>query len=74
MKSFSTATVLSFLVATSFMSNVAVAVPVESSSDGTPARLVKRQGPAPNPISDSVLDGAGQLLGNILGNVPTGSS
>ncbi|KAF8740886.1 hypothetical protein AX14_006953 [Amanita brunnescens Koide BX004] len=40
MKFFSTATVLRFLVTISLMSNVAVAVPVESSS----ARLVQRQG------------------------------
>ncbi|KAF8731261.1 hypothetical protein AX14_004963, partial [Amanita brunnescens Koide BX004] len=43
MKFVSTAAVLGFLVTIGFMSNVAVAVPVESSSDGAPARLVERQ-------------------------------
>ncbi|KAF8704489.1 hypothetical protein AX14_013946 [Amanita brunnescens Koide BX004] len=44
MKFFSTTVVLSFLVAISFMSNVAVAMPVESSSDSAPAHFMKRQG------------------------------
>ncbi|KAF8731263.1 hypothetical protein AX14_004965 [Amanita brunnescens Koide BX004] len=69
MKFFSS-TVLSFLVAISFMSNIAVAVPVESSSDGALARLVKRQvPPEPAPLADSLLDqsGIGDLLGNALG-------
>ncbi|KAF8731266.1 hypothetical protein AX14_004967 [Amanita brunnescens Koide BX004] len=66
MKFFSSTAVLSFLVAINFMSNVAVAVPVESSSDGTPARLVKRQRPEP-PIADSILDDSnfGQLLDSV---------
>ncbi|KAF8731268.1 hypothetical protein AX14_004969 [Amanita brunnescens Koide BX004] len=67
MKFFSSTAVLSFLVAINFMSNVAVAVPVESSSDGTLARLVKRQvppigePPAPESILDEILNEAGRV-------------
>ncbi|KAF8740880.1 hypothetical protein AX14_006947 [Amanita brunnescens Koide BX004] len=61
MKFFSTATVVSFLVTISFMSNVAVAMPVESSSGGVPAGLAKRQDfPASLPI-------VGSLIGPALG-------
>ncbi|KAF8740878.1 hypothetical protein AX14_006945 [Amanita brunnescens Koide BX004] len=49
MKFFSTAAVLSVLVAIGFMSNVAVAAPVESSSDSAMAGLGKRQCGAYNP-------------------------
>ncbi|KAF8740879.1 hypothetical protein AX14_006946 [Amanita brunnescens Koide BX004] len=61
MKFFSTAAVLGFLIT---MSNVAVAVPVGSSSGSAPARLAKRQD---DPLNGLVI--VGPLINDFLDTV-----